>query len=315
MNETPLGMLKTVDPRSVWKNEEKDFTPWVAKNLDAISRVIGIPLVPEETEKRVGAYELDIFARVDGSEKAVIIENQLEQTDHRHLGQVVTYAAGLDAAVVIWIAPYISDEHRAAIEWLNRIAKNDISFFLLRAELIQIDDSRPAARFYLESGPSQFGRALIEAVDEGDAPRHSFRRVFWAALFAFLASKGHSWAEGRKAPKDSWITSSIGRSGIGVNVSMASGSRMRVEIYVYRDEGKEIFDSLYVEKDAIEKEFPEDTVSWERLDDGMASRVAVYHQYDKEKVSSESPDRTQLFIWIEARISVMRKVAQKYLIE
>jgi hypothetical protein len=315
MSKITLGTLKIISPKSVWEKEERDFTPWVAENIQEVSSVIGIPLVVEQTEKRVGAYELDIFARVDGTDKPVIIENQLEETDHKHLGQLLTYASGLDASIVIWIAPEVTDEHKAAINWLNQIAKDSVSFFLIRPEVVKIGDSLPAARFHLVTGPSEFSRTIRDVVDDEDAPRHSFRRSFWTGLIETMGHAGHSWASGRRPGKESWIGFPIGRSGIGVNVSMASGSRMRVEIYVYRDEGKEIFDLLYSKKAEIESKFPNEIISWERLDDAFASRVAVYRPYRKSDVESDTKERKELYLWIIPNILRFREIAIKYLRE
>lgn len=310
-----LGSLQIVDPREVWKNEEKDFTPWVAKNISELSKAIGIPLVAETTEKRVGAYELDILARVEGSDKIVIIENQLEETDHKHLGQLITYASGLDAAIVVWVAPYITEEHKDSIDWLNRISKSDVSFYLVRPEVLRIDSSKPATRFYLEAGPSEFTQTISGIVEEEEGPIHVFRRVFWSSLLSFLISRGHPWASNRKTSKQAYITFPIGKSGIGVNVSMAMGSRIRVEIFIYSDPEKIIFDSLIPKKNEIDALFPDETVSWERLDDGAASRVAVYRPYDRDEVSRESPARTALYEWIEKNLVRFREVSQKFLLK
>ncbi len=315
MSNIKLGVLRVIPAKSVWEKEERDFTPWVAANIQEISSVIGIPLLVEQTEKRVGAYELDIFGRVDGTDKVVIIENQLTKTDHTHLGQLITYASGLDAAIVIWIVPEVTDEHKAAIAWLNRISKDTVSFFLISPEVIKIGDSLPAARFNLVVGPSEFSRTIQDVVEDGDAPRHLFRRSFWAGLIDALVTSGSKWAEGRRPTKESWISFSVGVSGIGVNVSMASGARIRVEIYVYSDEGKEVFDLLYSKKAEIEAKFNGEVVSWERLDDAQASRVAVYHPYQKSECESDTPARKSIYEWIIPNVCLFREIARKYLVE
>jgi hypothetical protein len=313
MPNPPLGQLHVLDPRDVWKNEEKDFTPWIAENIAHLSEAIGIRFIVDQTEKRVGAYELDIYGRVEGSDAPVIIENQLYPTDHKHLGQLITYAAGLDAAVIIWVATQVTDEHRAAIDWLNKSTTDAISFFLIRPEILQIDDSKPAIKFVVEVSPSEFKRVLREAVGAEEGPRHEFRRKFWGDLLSFLSAKGHGWAKGRKAPKDSWISSPVGKSGVGVNVSMAMGSRMRVEIYCGEDRDKSLFKVLSSRRAEIEAIFPAETVSWEPLEDAYASRVAVYRSYVREEVSEDTQQRRDLFEWIEKNLSCFRDVAKKYL--
>lgn len=311
MPKPDLGILEELDPRDVWKNEEKDFTPWIANNCQQLSHVIGIPFSVDQTEKKVGGYELDIFGHVEQSDAPVIIENQLGVTDHKHLGQLITYAAGLEAAVVIWIAAKVTDEHRAAIEWLNRNTGDSISFYLVRPEILKIDNSKPAIRFNLEAGPSEFKRVLQDVVDREDAPRHEFRRKFWGDLLDYLVKKGHSWAEGRRTTKEGWISSPIGKSGIGVNVSMASGSRMRVEIYFSNDRDKKFYRLLESKKAEVGEVFSDEQVSWEPLEDANASRVAVYRPYDRDEVSEGTPQRLELFDWIERNVTRFRDLAKK----
>jgi hypothetical protein len=308
-----LGILKKVDPRLLWKNEERDFTPWIAENIDRLSQVIGIPFVIDQTEKRVGAYELDVFGHVEGSDAPVIIENQLTQTDHKHLGQLITYASGLDAALVIWIATEVTDEHRAAVLWLNKVTGDAVSFYLVRPEVLQIDESRPAVKFVVEASPSEFKRAIREAVEGEEAPRHEFRRQFWGALLNYLTLKKHSWASNRQPTKESWLQTSVGRTGVSVTMSMAMGSRMRIELYFSDDREKKFFDSLYAKRAEIELAFSAETVSWERLDEGNGSRIAVYRPYSKESVSSDTPERQEIFEWIERNVLQMRNLAKAFI--
>ena len=305
-----LGTLKKIDPRQLWKNEERDFTPWIAENIDRLSQVIGIPFVVDQTEKRVGAYELDVFGHVEGSDAPVIIENQLTQTDHKHLGQLITYASGLEAALVIWVATEVTDEHRAAILWLNKVTDDTVSFYLVRPEVLQIDESKPAVKFVLEAAPSEFKRALREAVEGEEAPRHEFRRQFWGALLKYLAANKHSWAVSRQPTKESWLPTSVGKTGVSVTISMAMNSRMRVELYFADDRDKRMFDSIYARKSEVEAIFAGEAVSWERLDEGNASRVAIYKAYVKEQVASETAYRKELFEWLEKNISKMRDLAK-----
>jgi hypothetical protein len=245
----------------LWKHDERDFTPWLAQNIDQLSALLGVPIVVDQTEHRVGNYELDILGRVEESDTIVIIENQLTATDHGHLGQLLTYAAGLDAAIVVWVASEVRDEHRAAIEWLNSKTVEGISFFLVRPEALSINGSQPAIRLNLESAPSEFARRLRGVKESDDNPRHEFRRKFWEALYSYLASHGHPWARGRSTTRDAWIASAVGKSGIGANVSFAQGSRIRVEIYLSSDSAKKQFDVLIENRSSIEAQFPGEEVS------------------------------------------------------
>ena len=310
-----LGKIEILSPRELWKHEERDFTPWLAQNIEQLSAVLGVPIVIDQTEHRVGAYELDLLGRVEENDAVVIIENQLHATDHGHLGQLLTYAAGLDAAIVIWVAGEIRDEHRAVIEWLNAHTHEKVSFFLVRPEVIRIDASLPAVRFHLEVAPSEFSRRLKSVVEKEDRPSFEFRRKFWEAMLQYLVANGHTWAKGRATSKDSWISSPVGRSGVSANISMAQGSRMRVEIYLSNDSEKLLFERLYAHKAEIETRLLGEAVSWERLDDATASRVAVYMPYDKQQVTEETPQRKELFSWVAKNLTILRAVARELLVE
>lgn len=315
MDNIILGEINVVNPREVWCNEEKKFTPWLANNIGLISKVIGIPIIVEQTEKELETMSL-IYGRVDGTDEVVIIENQLEQSDHKHLGQVITYAAGLEASIIIWITPQVTDEHKTAVNWLNNISGDKTNFFLLKPEVIRIDESKPAVRFQLEASPSDFVKSFRTVTAKEDTPRHAFRRWFWSELFKYLASNGQSWAEGRRTTKDSWISSPLGKTGINANISMAQGSRIRVEIYLcHSDQNKntEWYKLLLENKDYINKLFVREEVMYESLDNAKSSRIAVYSPYEKERVETEIEYRYNLFLWINNNIKIMREVANKFL--
>ncbi len=173
MVDQDLGRLNKVDDlRKVWSNEVNDFTPWLAleENLYILSETLGIELELEAQEKGVGQFRADILCK-DTSGAWVLVENQLERTDHGHLGQLLTYASGLEAVTVVWIAAHFTDEHRSTLDWLNKITDESYRFFGLEVELWQIDDSPMAPKFNVVSTPNDwsrsFGRAA-RAVDESN---------------------------------------------------------------------------------------------------------------------------------------------------
>jgi hypothetical protein len=315
MSEPQLGKIEILSVRDLWKHEEREFTPWLAQNIDQLSAVLDVPIVVDQIEHKVGGYELDILGHVEESDAIVIVENQLHATNHDHLGKLLTYASGLEASIVVWIAPEVHDEHRSAIEWLNSHTDEKVSFFLLRPEVFRIDNSNPSIRFQLEASPSEFGRRLKRIVEKDDTPRHEFRRIFWDGLFQFLANDGHPWAKGRSTTKENWISSRIGKGGIGANVSMAQKSRIRVEIYCSGDTEKQSFQRLFAHKDEIEARLPGEEVSWERLDGAAASRVAVYRPYDKELAADDTPHRRELYAWISKNLTTFRTIAKQFLVE
>ena len=174
-----LGELREVPVRNIWRNETRDFTPWLAENLDRLSEAIGIRLDLSGTEIAVENFAADILARNIEDGSFVLIENQLEKTDHTHLGQILTYLAGLEAKTVIWISPDFQEPHLSAIRWLNEHTADDFSFFAVRLKVIRIGDSAPAVIFDVLERPSGWERALSEKRRKGYTEESEKRLAFW----------------------------------------------------------------------------------------------------------------------------------------
>lgn len=316
INIKELGKIKIINPDDIWKNEERDFTPWLAKNIGELSRVIGIPLEVEQIEKRVGNYELDIYGKVEGTNNIVVIENQLYVSDHKHLGQLITYASGLNASIIIWVTPKINDEHKRAIEWLNEISSDETSFFLIRPEVISIGDSKPAVRFYVESSPSDFERTMRGIVSKNESKSHQLRRMFWSGLIKYCEANCLDWGVGRRTTKDNWMNFSVGKSGYSTTASLAMKSRLKVEITIDTGdklENERVFDKVYDHRDEIKGKF-EIPVSWEKLENSKVSRIAVYRNYDKKKLEDSPEYRQELYLWLAQNMNIMRKVYIEYLV-
>jgi hypothetical protein len=267
-----LGKLQRVDPRTVWQHEARDFTPWVRHNLGQLAAAVGLDLELVETESRVGDYAVDLYAKELNTGHWVIIENQLEQTDHSHLGQLMAYAAGKEAGVVIWIAPEFRDEHRQALEWLNELAGEKVSFFGIEVELLQIDDSLPAADFKVVVRPNEWVRAIGGS---GASPRMQAYEAFFNALLGKVRGRLPDLTKAKKAYPQSWFSYPIGRSGFSINPAFAQANIFRVELYIDtgdREKNKAAFDALQQEQTAIKAEFGQSLV-WERLDERRAARI------------------------------------------
>lgn len=156
-----LGTLKEIkDLREVWPHEAHDFTPWLAENIGVLSETVGIDILIDETESSVGDFNVDIFATDADTGKKVIIENQLEETDHDHLGKLITYASGKSADLVIWLVRKARPEHRAAIEWLNNHTDERIGFILCEIKLFKIDDSKMAPKFEIIEQPNDWVKGM-----------------------------------------------------------------------------------------------------------------------------------------------------------
>jgi hypothetical protein len=163
MSTFELGKLLRVDLRDVWKHEAIDFTPWLVEHIDLIGEVLGLDLEVVGREQAVGDFAVDILARDLGRNKRVVIENQLEETDHAHLGQLITYAAGLEAGVVVWVSRNVREEHRQALDWLNRGDGASTEYFGVVVELLQIDGSKPAVNLRVVASPNNWSRRSIRS--------------------------------------------------------------------------------------------------------------------------------------------------------
>jgi hypothetical protein len=266
-----IGKLERVPLKSIWKNEAYDFTNWLAENLDVLSETLGISLSLVETEKSVGTFNVDILAE-DSAGNSVIIENQLEKTDHDHLGKLITYATNLEAKIAIWISSNPRTEHIMAISWLNE--STPIDFYLLKVEAVKIGDSEPAPLFYIIVGPSEESKDIGTEKKEL-AKRHHKRLAFWESLLSKSKEKTKLFSNVSPS-KESWISTGIGLTGLGLNyvITYDWGA---VELYIDRGKDSEIvnkerFDYFFSKKDEIEKELNEPLI-WERLDNKRASRI------------------------------------------
>lgn len=272
-----LGTLKELDPRTVWKNEARDFTPWLAEHIDLLAQELGLDLEITESEGAVGPFAVDLVGRDLGSGQIVVIENQLAPTDHSHLGQLLTYAAGRGAKIVVWISPQFREEHRQALDWLNESTDEDQSFFGVEIKVVRIDDSRPAPMFNVVAQPNEWqktaGRVRNTVTERGEA-----YRAFWADYLDKLKERAPGLTKAKKTYPQNWYHIGAGRSGFSYGVAFSSNNQVRVELYIDlgdKEQNKEAFDQLYDQKQGIEQELKEE-LSWERLDNARASRIAVY---------------------------------------
>lgn len=179
--EAALGFLETAELRDAWEHEARDFTPWLAENLDHLGRELGVELEKEATEMHVGPYRADVVARTRMDDSRVVIENQLEESNMQHLGQVLAYLAGLEAKIVVWIASGFDDAHLSAVRWLNDHTVTPYAFFAVRVRVVRIGDLPLAPVFEILERPSNWDRSVREtAAREGLSELGQFRRDFWA---------------------------------------------------------------------------------------------------------------------------------------
>ena len=271
-----LGKLKKLNLREMWKNEAKDFTPWLAKNIEELSEVLGMELELKQQEAGVGDFSLDILAIDLGTNRTVIIENQITQTDHDHLGKTITYASGFDASVVIWLAESFREEHRQALDWLNQRTDTETEFFGVVIELLQINDSEPAVNFNPIVFPNEWRKNKRVTTSEISPKMEAYRKYFQSVIDE-LRDK-YKFTNARKGQPQSWYSFASGYTGITYGINFALGNRARVELYIglnSTETNKKIFDLILSQKDDIQKEFGEN-LEWERLDNKQSSRIAIY---------------------------------------
>lgn len=282
MDEKALGRLENVDLRDIWVSEASDFTPWLARdeNLQLLGEALGIPLELEAQEKNVGPFRADILCKDVETDRWVLVENQLERTDHNHLGQLLTYAAGLQAVTIVWIAANFTEEHRATLDWLNEITDESFHFFGLEVELWRIGNSPAAPRFNMVSKPNDWSKAVNAAARRMDTEELSeVRRAqleYWDALYKVLENCGAPFNTNRTARPQSWTTFPIGRSKFHLAAVMQrQEQRVRTELYIRGSEAKAHFNLLLRQKEEVERElgYPLD---WEELPQRQDARVAVY---------------------------------------
>lgn len=274
-----FGNIQKINIREIWQHEAQNFTPWLAKNLEKLGKSVGMDLEMIEQEASVGNFSLDILAKDLSTGHNVIIENQFGDTDHDHLGKMLTYAAGFDASKVIWISENVRDEHRQTIEWLNQRTDTDTQFFAIEIEVFKIDNSKPAYNFKPVVFPNEWRKSKKQNSSESPSAKGEAYREYFQELIDELREK-HSFTKAKVAFPQNWYSFPSGISGISYGTSFAQGGRVRTELYIDlgdSDKNKKLFDWLFDQRQTIESEFGE-TLDWERLEDRRASRVAIYRE-------------------------------------
>lgn len=277
-----LGRLERVDLRDIWRSEASDFTPWLARdeNLSVLADTLAIELEIEAQEKSVGPFRADLLCKDIGTDTWVLVENQLEKTDHLHLGQLLTYASGLQAVTIVWIAARFTEEHRSTLDWLNKITDNSFRFFGLEVELWRIDTSPAAPKFNIVSKPNDWSRSVARAaraIDESElSDLRQMYLSYWEELHAQLISLAGPVSGQRKPQATNWMNYSIGRSNMNLAVTiMRRENAVRAELYLGGAFAKDHFAALHAQKDKIENEFGQ-ALNWEELPEKQDSRIAVY---------------------------------------
>jgi len=276
----PLSRLKKIALREAWKHEASDFTKWLAEeeNLRLLSEEIGIDIALIQTEASVGNFSVDILAEEENTGRKIVIENQLEVTNHDHLGKIITYASGFDAEIVIWIVKDVRDEHKQAVDWLNEHTDDKINIFAIRMELWQIDNSPYAPKFYIVSKPNDWAKAIKKSGAQSElSDRKLMQLDFWTHFMEYASSR-QSTLRLRKAYPQHWYDITIGGHGCHLSLTVdVDNEQVRCEIYI--PDSKPLFDAFIDRKDAIEAKLPHE-LEWMELPGKKASRIRADHSID-----------------------------------
>lgn len=304
---TTIASIKRLDLRSVWKNEAHDFTPWLVENIEGLGEALGMELEVLHREAAVGAFSLDILAKDIGRDRTVIIENQLEATNHDHLGKLLTYAAGHDASAVVWVAKEIREEHRQTLDWLNQHTDSNIEFYAVMLEVLQIDDSRPAFNFRPVVFPNEWRKSRVDSSGaSGTSEKQEAYRAFFQDLIDTLREK-HHFTGARKGQPQSWYSFACGLRSAHFSACFVQDSRVRAEIYLdtgSADTTKALFDNLHGHKAQIEKLAGEE-LTWERLDERRASRISILRAGSIEDDETTLADIQK---WLVEKLLRLKKV-------
>ncbi|MDG2531019.1 DUF4268 domain-containing protein [Caulobacter endophyticus] len=269
MSDTVIGRLERVALREVWRHEAYDFTRWLQENIDVLNVAVGLDLVNVNREQAAGAFSIDLVAEDQGGGK-VIIENQLEKSNHDHLGKLLTYLVAMEARAAVWIVSEPRPEHVSAVAWLNESSSAD--FYLLKVEAVRIGDSPPAPLLTLIVGPSAETEAVSRSKREF-SERHNIFQNWWAQLIAHPEAHLHKHITPSRVQ---WMGTATGVRGLGLNYTVLQDD-CGAELYIdrgQREENKSLFDQLLAHQQAIETTFG-GPLRWERLDAKRASRISV----------------------------------------
>jgi hypothetical protein len=306
-----LGELKNVHLRRIWKNEAYDFTPWLAENLERIGEAVGLELEFEAKEVSVGPYCADILAKDTGTDKFVVIENQLEKTDHDHLGKCITYASVLDASAIIWIASKFTEEHKKALDWLNDHTSDEIGFYGIRMELWQIDDSQPAVRFNVLSSPNAMVKQATQRKQQGElTDTRKTQLEFWTSFRRKLEETGKIGSLQTPRPQY-WFDVALGKSGVHLsNTFNTDRNEIGARVYIQNSQVDEWLPYFESERERIESEIG-DQLNWNPNPDNRDKVITLNMHFNLEN----EPEWDAALAWLVEKTLLFKTTFSKLIRE
>jgi len=303
MNE--LGILKKVPLREEWVHEAHAFTKWLAddSSLSRLSDELGVDITLVETESNIGSFNVDILAKETTSDRKIVIENQLERTDHDHLGKIITYASGVDASFVVWIVASEREEHKRAIDWLNEHTDDDISFFLVRIELWQIGDSLRAPKFVVVSQPNGWAKATKHntVASSKNSETKIMQLEFWEAFRDWGVQQNTSLKLRTPRPQHWYdIAGGSSRWHLALTVNLTT-QQIACEVYIPSDQ--ELYERFEENRERIESLIGEQ-LEWMELPGKKASRIKI----SRSAAIDIDENRIEYFEWLLAQAEKFKKV-------
>jgi len=312
--QTALGTLESVPLESIWPHEAFNFTPWLVQsdNIRILGDTLGMDLEPDDQEVAVGPFSADIVCKNSADNSWVLIENQVKKTDHTHLGQILTYAAGLGAKTMVWVAAKFTEEHRAALDWLNENTGESISFFGLEIELWKIGSSPPAPKFNVVSKPNDWSKAVKVQASATDGPISNHKKLqfeFWTAFKSYLEE--NTKLKAQKPGYQHWLNHSIGRAGFILNsitsawnsVTRDARPEVRVELFLSSPSAKQQFAELETMKEKLQSAI-DIPLTWHNPEDTKGCKIYVRRDGD----FTDRSKWPELFAWLSKYITKFNEV-------
>lgn len=270
---TKLAILESIPVRKIWQNEAKHFTPWLEKNASLLFEEIGITAENIKREENAGRYSVDITAEENQTQKKIIVENQLERTDHDHLGKLLTYASSLDACIIVWVVRDFTEEHQKAIEWFNDHMDDEIAFFLVKVEAYRIENSKPAPKFNVVVEPNSWSKILKgSGTTKKEITTTKLNHLrFWEGFKEFASNSDTDLNISRKPRPQAWYDISIGSSEAHISLSL---NTIKGQLYadIYITNNQKLYNSLFQKKEQFQ-EIVKGDIEWLPLENKQASRI------------------------------------------
>ncbi len=304
-NVSRLRRIEKVDIKKAWKTEGRHFTPWLEKEIEVLNEALGVEIEIIERESAIGDFKADLFGRELNLKTNVIIENQFGRTNHDHLGKLLTYSAGKDAGIIIWIAEEFREKHRSVLDWLNESSGENRSFFGAEIEVVRIGDSSLAPNFNVVSKPNEWQKT-INLTDDEISPREELYREFWDDMLDRIKKEMPNFTTARKPSLSNWMSIGAGKSGVHYSLAFKQGNRFEVGLYLESPDAsknKEYFNQFKMHEKEIDHAITGDVI-WNEGEDSKLSSISVF--YPDTEILDPKDELDKLKIWVIERAKEFR---------